>query len=288
MTNFEDAYQYFAAPQTTTSTTETAATPKSDTLFCNHDTIMLASALLQELPSVSTILLLSLCASLSYVCYVRPDDLTRTNNEQLSSLVLYRLKFHPLSKYPGPLLAKITGWYDTYHCFKKDKALDQLRCQQKYGPIFRYGPNFLVVNTAQGLHDIYSPSDGTNIRKAPHYKFLHHKGFVSTLSAIEKSVHTAKRRILSACFTTSALRDLEHLMIDTVNDWTQALGSGITSASDGWSSSKDMADWANHLTFDVLGDLCFGKSFGLIKSDEFRTAPNLMLARTRLLAVVSL
>lgn len=200
---------------------------------------------------------------------------------------MYRLKFHPLAHYPGPLFAKLTGWYDTYHCFKKDKALDQLRCQQKYGPVFRYGPNFLVVNTAQGLHDIYSPSDGTNIRKGPQYKFLHHNGFVSTLSAIDKSVHIAKRKILSSCFTTSALRDLEDLMINTIDDWTDALGSGATLENDGWSSPKDMADWANYLTFDVLGDLCFGKPFGLISSNEFRCAPNLMFARTRILAVVS-
>lgn len=48
-----------------------------------------------------------------------------------------------------------------------------------------------------------------------------------------------------------------------------------------------MADWSNYLTFDVLGDLCFGEAFGLIESDDHRAAPNLMLARTRVLAVVS-
>lgn len=247
---------------------------------------MLASAFFHQ-PSLATIIQLSLFAGFSLVCHVDREDCKFTDNQQLSGLILYRLKFHPLARYPGPFLAKITGWYDTYHCFKKDKALDLLRCQQKYGPIFRYSPNFLVVNTAKGFHDVYSPANGTNIRKGPQYNFLHHNGFVSTLSAIDKTVHTAKRKILSSCFTTSALRDLEHLMIGTIDDWTEALGSGATSEEGGWSSPKDMADWANYLTFDVLGELCFGKSFGLIHSDEFRTAPNLMLARTRMLAVVS-
>lgn len=76
-------------------------------------------------------------------------------------------------------------------------------------------------------------------------------------------------------------------MITTINNWTQALGAGATSDMQGWSSPKDMADWANYLTFDVLGDLCFGRAFGLIQSEEHRAAPDLMLRRTRVLAIVS-
>lgn len=180
----------------------------------------------------------------------------------------------------------MTGWYDIYHCYKKDKALHQLQCQQEYGPVFRYGPNFLVVNTAEGLHQIYPSSKKSNVRKGPQYKFLHHDGRVSTLSAIDKDVHTAKRKILSHCFTDPALRALEPLMVKTIDIWIETLGQGAKPNSGGWSSPRDMAHWANYLTFDVLGDLCFGKSFGLITSDELRSAPDLMLARTRLLAVV--
>ncbi len=56
--------------------------------------------------------------------------------------IIYRLYFHPLSKYPGPFLAKITDGYQLYHAWKGDRHVDFWRMHEKYGA---YHPSFTLL-----------------------------------------------------------------------------------------------------------------------------------------------
>jgi len=53
----------------------------------------------------------------------------------LSSLLVYRLYLSPLSQIPGPKLAALTGWYETYFdCFKRGRYWVEIeRMHVKYG-----------------------------------------------------------------------------------------------------------------------------------------------------------
>jgi hypothetical protein len=51
--------------------------------------------------------------------------------------IVYRLTLHPLAKYPGPFLAKITDIYLAYHAWKGDRHLEFYRCHEKYGQRLR-------------------------------------------------------------------------------------------------------------------------------------------------------
>ena len=69
----------------------------------------------------------------------------------LSSLVIYRLFFHPFAKYPGPFWAKISYLFAFYHAWIGDTAQTQLWCHQKYGPTCRYTPDSLLFNDVQAF-----------------------------------------------------------------------------------------------------------------------------------------
>ncbi len=89
---------------------------------------------------------------------------------------VYRLTLHPLAKYPGPTLAKLTNFYAAYHAFRGDLHLDMWKSHQKYGKettpksarrplkdessgtFVRYGPNRILVNSERGLHGKHLPT----------------------------------------------------------------------------------------------------------------------------------
>jgi len=58
----------------------------------------------------------------------------------LTGLVVSRLLFHPLRKFPGDKLAALTGWYREYYDLVKDGDwVEQLgRLHRKYGELSLY------------------------------------------------------------------------------------------------------------------------------------------------------
>ncbi|EME86913.1 uncharacterized protein MYCFIDRAFT_151905 [Pseudocercospora fijiensis CIRAD86] len=196
-------------------------------------------------------------------------------------IVVYRLYLHPLAKYPGPFLAKITDLHQTYHALKGDRHLEFWRCHEKYGPVVRFGPNSLSFNSNTALKEIYGFK--SNVRKADFYQaFWASKDAFSTHSSIDKSVHARKRRVLSQAFSDAAIKSMENHILAHVRQFCQNLGGLTTfgsvpnSESKGYGEPIEISDQANYLTFDIMGDLCFGKAFGMLERPGNRFAIDLI------------
>lgn len=57
-----------------------------------------------------------------------------------TSMLLYRAFFHPLSKYPGPFLARLSNFYITYRALKKIHLFEEVdKLHAQYGDYVRIG-----------------------------------------------------------------------------------------------------------------------------------------------------
>ena len=51
-------------------------------------------------------------------------------------VIVYRLFFHPLASYPGPLLGRITDWYSVIRSAAGDRHIHFLELHRKHGKTF--------------------------------------------------------------------------------------------------------------------------------------------------------
>jgi cytochrome P450 len=153
-----------------------------------------------------------------------------------------------------------------YHALKGDRFLELYEAHQKYGPVVRVAPNMLSFNTASALKSIYGHSPIARcIQKGQFYTaYPAVKGVHNTHNAISKMEHGFKRRVLAVAFSETALKGMEGMILGAVNTMIDGV------RKDG-PKGVDMADRFSWLTFDIMGELCFGKTFGMLtdKSQRF-------------------
>ncbi|KAJ6023759.1 Cytochrome P450 E-class group I [Penicillium herquei] len=181
------------------------------------------------------------------------------------AIVIYRIWFHPLAKYPGPILAKITNLYAGYYAWTGDLHVDMMRCHEKYGDIVRYAPNRILFNTNTAMRDIYSFSK--QFQKSADYAAMVHRA-PNTLTLIDKKQHGRKRRTISQGFGDNSLRGFEDTIMGLVRTFCDALAQDTPTGE--WSPPQNMAKWSNYLTFDIMSSIIFGESFDLLTNPKNR------------------
>ncbi|KAI0173111.1 hypothetical protein GGR52DRAFT_541952 [Hypoxylon sp. FL1284] len=134
--------------------------------------------------------------------------------------VCYRLWLHPLHKYPGPLLGKLSNAYGGYHSLTKRHHLTTLKNHQRYGPVIRQGPNMLIFNSATALQDIYQ---NPRISKSYAYERSRLAPNPTLFDTMETDQHRLKRKILSQATSERWMRLFEPTMMEQVDIFLREL-----------------------------------------------------------------
>ncbi|GBE84398.1 Benzoate 4-monooxygenase [Sparassis crispa] len=201
----------------------------------------------------------------------------------LVHIVPYFIDAHGLRQYPGPFLAKFTdGWlFWVSHNSTRSYAVDELH--QKYGPFVRIAPNHISVASPAAVSAVYGHSSGTT--KASFYDifkaFRRTRGIFNTRSRPE---HARKRRVMAHMFAPQSVLAFEEqvrgYLSTLLKQWdslcVKAGSANNAKGTLGYSAWEvrgdyvwfDVRFWCNLFTFDVIGELAFGSSFGMLVRGE--------------------
>ncbi|KAI0602456.1 cytochrome P450 [Biscogniauxia sp. FL1348] len=178
--------------------------------------------------------------------------------------VTYALVFDPLSQFPGPklcALSRIPFWYET---IKGTDVRWMYNLHRKYGPEVRFGPVDVSFTTAQAWKEINGTEKGKpDNEKAPEFSQQPANGVRSILMSSHQD-HTRMRRLFSPAFSERALRKQEPLF----RKYTDMLMSKLRELG-GDGSPVEMTRLFNFAAFDMMAELCFGDSLGLLENNEF-------------------
>ncbi|KAI0114775.1 cytochrome P450 [Daldinia grandis] len=176
--------------------------------------------------------------------------------------IFYRLFLDPLRSIPGPFLWRLTNLPRVYHIMKGDIHDKVRELHGKYGPVLRLTPYEVVFNDPQAWKDIYGHRVGNapEIPKWPEF-YIANTDLPDTLITAERQQHGIVRRQLSHGFSDKSMREQESLIKGYVELLIQRLHENAQNGA----ASLNMRDWYNWTTFDVIGDLGFGRSFGCLE-----------------------
>ncbi|CAL1701534.1 unnamed protein product [Somion occarium] len=166
--------------------------------------------------------------------------------------VLWRISpFHPLAKFPGPIINKITSLKLAYIVWTGKRHLVIYGLHQKYGKVVRTGPNTLSFNSHAAVSPIYGAANAFAKSNAYIPGKIHGSGLFFIRP---RDVHNARRKHWAPAFTPSALVTYK----PAIEKRTNQMMDCIAERREGPHGAVNLAEVIQHWSYDVMGDLTFG------------------------------
>lgn len=134
----------------------------------------------------------------------------------------------------------------------------------QYGEVVRIAPDELSFVSGKAFSDIYGNKD---FQKNPIWIRPQVNGFHSIHGANDTD-HVRFRRLFSHAFSDKARRLQEPILQSYVDLLMNRLDEKVPASA----TSKaviDVGQWYNFVTFDIMGNLCFGESFHCLEESHY-------------------
>ncbi|KAL5872997.1 hypothetical protein ACKVWC_008617 [Pyricularia oryzae] len=188
---------------------------------------------------------------------------------------VYCVYFHPLAKYPGPrLYAASQIPYAVVFAFG-DGHNTIARLHREYGKVVRIAPDRLSFSSPDSWNEIMGHQKKDRNRE--HGKT---PNFYDPLSipGTDREAHARQRRILAVGFSASYIVEQESI----IHYYVGLLMNRLKENGQDGTKPLNMVNWFNWTTFDIVGDLAFGESFGCLETGVYHPWVSLMFTHVKL------
>ncbi|KAF8955653.1 high nitrogen upregulated cytochrome P450 monooxygenase 2 [Flammula alnicola] len=182
----------------------------------------------------------------------------------LGSITLYRISpFHPLARYPGPVLCKVSKLWTAFASYQGELQEYHQQLHEKYGPIVRVGPNELSVTNKEFIPLVLGSS---GLPKGPLWEGRiitppndKTKNYILTRPP-DLQGHARLRKSWNKAFGTGPLNDYADLLISKASQLNEHF-MGLCTSSPENDAHIDFAKWMSFFSLDFMGDMAFGGGF---------------------------
>ncbi|KAI2135411.1 hypothetical protein LOZ29_003921 [Ophidiomyces ophidiicola] len=183
----------------------------------------------------------------------------------IACLVIYRLYFSPIAHFPGPLLPRITFWYEFYHnWFRTGEYYLRIReMHDKYGPIVRVSPEELHVLEPSFYHQLFVTSA---VRKSDSYmRFSQGTGY-EDLAAISRTHedHRLSRVPLDPFFSRAGIVKAEPRVVERVKRLRNRLNALVDKGV-----PINLTHALSSLTTDIISSVIFDEPSDYLADPTF-------------------
>ncbi|KAM0697135.1 hypothetical protein Q7P36_003206 [Cladosporium allicinum] len=174
----------------------------------------------------------------------------------------YNAYFGPLSKFPGPKLNAISVLPAIITNYTGRDNIDLPAMHAKYGSAVRTSPNHISYIGAAAFKDIYGFGK-KGLEKDPQF-YGKPLNKVDSIITADDAGHSRQRKILSNSFSDRALKEQEPLL----KRWVELMRAKMLESAEA-GRDADLLKFYNCTTFDIMGDLSFAESLGMLEGSDY-------------------
>ncbi|KAI9719365.1 MAG: hypothetical protein M1828_006266 [Chrysothrix sp. TS-e1954] len=175
---------------------------------------------------------------------------------------VYNLTLHPLSSVPGPLLGRATPLYPIFLYYRGDFASSMRQLHAVYGEHVRLSPNHVAVSGSTSLKQLWTTK---GFEKGDFYDAftLGISKHRDLFTIRQNSFHSQRKRIHANVWSMTSILEMEEYIDQLIDLFSRKMGRLADEQQ-----PMDVGLWTWRFTYDIIGELFFGKAYGFLEQER--------------------